>query len=71
MSDEKFVPHLSQVKEASKELPDAELWPEETYVAVVKGKTRTYQLTFRRIPYMSREKGKTFRWAYEGLVRVN
>ena len=71
MSNEKFVPHVSQLEEAAKQLPDAELWPEEIYIAILEGKTRSYELTFRRIPYMSRTKKKTFRWAYEGLVRVN
>ena len=71
MPNEKFVPHLAQLAQAAKTLPEAELWPKDTYVAVIPCGSRTMELTFRKIPYLSRAEGKTHRWAYEGILRVS
>lgn len=70
MPGTKFLPHVEQLEEAAKQLPDAELWPEDHYNAMLQGKSHTYEISFRRIRYLSRTKGWTYRWAYEGLVRV-
>jgi len=71
MSKDKFLPHIDQILQATQQLPDAVLWPEEQYVAVIEGSRHNYELVFHRIPYVSRAEGKTHRWAYRGTIRVN
>lgn len=65
---ERFLPGINQLKKAAEELPDPEIWPEEEYVAPVESRSKVYSITFRRIKFNSRKKGKTYRWIYEGKV---
>lgn len=69
MSD-RFLPSLSQINEAAKELPDPELWPEKEYSVPISGNSKLYELTFRRIPFRDKEGNKTHRWIYEGKMLV-
>ena len=72
MSDrERFLPHLNQVRAAAQELPDAELWPSEDYVVELKGSTSSHLITFKRIGYLSKTRGKTYKWLYEGKMWVS
>jgi hypothetical protein len=68
---EKFLPHLSQIRAAAHELPDAELWPSEEYIVELKGTSSSHLITFQRTAYNSRRKGKTYRWVYEGKIMVS
>jgi hypothetical protein len=69
MSD-RFLPHIKQVRAAAHELPDAELWPSEEYIVELKGSTTSHLLTFKRMSYLSKSRGKTFKWLYEGKMWV-
>ncbi len=70
MSD-RFLPHLTQIRAAAHELPDAELWPSEEYIVELKGSSSSHLITFKRATYMSRSKGKTFKWVFEGKMLVS
>jgi hypothetical protein len=70
MSD-RFLPHLKQIRAAAEELPDAELWPGEEYIVELKGSTTSHLLTFKRISYHSKSRGKTYKWLYEGKMWVS
>jgi hypothetical protein len=65
----KFIPNLTQLTEASKELPDPELWPQSSYQCPleVDGKQRSIEFALKSI---SRGKKQTPRWIYEGKVLV-
>ena len=65
----KFMPNLKQLNEATKELPDPDLWPEKTYCCPleVDGKQRTIEFTLKRI---TRGKERTPRWVYEGKLLI-
>jgi hypothetical protein len=61
---------LTQVRAAARELPDAELWPGEEYIVELKGSKTSHLITFKRRSYLSRSRGKTFKWMYEGKMWV-
>jgi hypothetical protein len=67
---QRFLPHIKQIQAAAHELPDAELWPSEEYIVELKGSTNSHLITFRRTAYLSRTRGKTFKWLYEGKMWV-
>jgi len=65
----KFIPNLKQLNEASKELPDPDIWPEKTYRCPVEvdGKQCTIEFTLKSI---NRGKKQAIRWIYEGKVLI-
>ena len=65
----KFIPNLSQLRAATKDLPDAELWPDDSYVCPVKvdNKQKTIEFTRKQI---TRGKERPYRWVYEGKVLI-
>ncbi len=65
----KFIPNLTQLKEATQELPDPELWPEETCVCpvMVNEKQKLLEFTRKRI---SRGNTRPYRWIYEGKILI-
>ncbi len=67
---ERFLPHLKQIRAAAQELPDAELWPSAEYIVELKGEHSSHLLTFRRTSYLSKTRGKTHKWLYEGKMWV-
>lgn len=67
---ERFIPSITQLKTATEELPDVELWPEEEYVVPIEGRRRSYSISFRKVKYKSRAGDKTCRWMYDGKVMV-
>ena len=68
-SSARFIPNLKQLNEASKELPDPDLWPEKTYLSPVEddGKKHAIQFTLKSI---KRGKEQTPRWTYEGKILI-
>lgn len=65
----KFIPNLTQLKEATKGLPDAELWPEDTCICpiLVDEKQKTIEFTRKQI---TRGSTRPYRWIYEGKVLI-
>ncbi len=71
MSDpQRFLPHIKQIRAAAEELPDAELWPSEDYIVELKGSSSSHLITFKRHSYVSKTRGKTYKWLYEGKMWV-
>ena len=69
MSD-RFLPSIGQLRIASQELPDPEIWPEEEYSVPIEGSKKVHQIIFNRIKFASRSSGRTFRWVYNGKVLI-
>ncbi len=67
---ERFLPSLNQIKAATGELPDPELWPEKEYSVPLNGGSKLYELTFKRIRFQGRGGSKGYRWIYEGKMLV-
>ena len=65
----KFLPNLSQLQEAVKELPDPAEWPESTYTHTVTVDDRERRLEFVR-KRISRGSESIWRWIYEGRVLI-
>ena len=65
----KFIPNLTELGEATKELPDAKLWPEDNCLCpiTVDQKQRVLKFTRKEI---KRGASKTYRWVYEGKVLI-
>lgn len=65
----KFMPNLTQLQDAAKELPDPEIWPEESYSCPVEvdGKQKTIEFAIKTITRGSKE---TPRWIYEGKILI-
>lgn len=65
----KFVPNLAQLNTATKELPDAELWPNDNFLCpiLVDKKQKTIEFTRKQI---TRGSAKPYRWIYEGKVLI-
>lgn len=68
-SSPKFMPNLTQIEDAAKELPDPEIWPEESFTCPVEvdGKRRKIEFVIKTI---TRGSKKTPRWVYEGKVLI-
>ncbi len=65
----KFIPNLTQLQTATKELPNAELWPEDSFQCpvVVDEKTKVIEFIRKRI---TRGSSRPYRWIYEGKVLI-
>ena len=63
------MPNLKQLNEATKELPDPDLWPEEIYQCPleVDGKLQAIEFSLIQI---TRGKEQTPRWVYEGKLLI-
>ena len=68
-SPAKFIPNLTQLNEATQELPDPDIWPESSYHCPleVDGKRRSIKFSLKSI---SRGKTACPRWIYEGKVLI-
>lgn len=68
-SSVKFIPNLTQINEAAKELPDPDIWPEPSYLCPleVDGKQRSIEFSLKTI---NRGKERAPRWIYEGKILV-
>lgn len=66
----RFIPSLSQIRLAAKELPDPEIWPEEDYIVPLESSSSVYEVTFQRIKFRSRRNGTNYRWIYNGRMLV-
>ncbi|WOO40353.1 hypothetical protein [Rubellicoccus peritrichatus] len=71
--NDRFLPSLSQVRAASEELPDPEIWPENEYSVPIEGSKKVHEVIFSRVKFASRSNGRTYRWVYDGkiLIRSN
>ena len=65
----KFLPNLSQLQEATKELPDPEEWHEDNYIhqLLVNNKRKTLEFVRKRI---TRGSQRPYRWVYEGRILI-
>ena len=65
----KFLPNLTQLQEATKELPDPEEWDEDNYIhqLLVNNKRKTLEFVRKRI---TRGSQRPYRWVYEGKVLI-
>ena len=65
----KFIPNLTQIEDAAKELPDPEVWPEESYTCLVEAEGKQRKIEFA-IKTITRGSKKTPRWIYEGKILI-
>ena len=65
----KFIPNLTQLGDATKELPDAEIWPEATCICPIEvnGRQKTIEFTRKKV---TRGSERPYRWVYEGKVLI-
>ena len=65
----KFVPDLTQLGNATKDLPNAEIWPDKTYTCAitVNGRQKTMEFTRKKV---TRGSAHPHRWVYEGKVLI-
>jgi hypothetical protein len=65
----KFIPNIAQLQEVTKDLPDPELYNEDSCVAsvYVNGKNQQLEFTRKRI---TRGKNRPYRWIYEGKILI-
>ncbi|MGC6424446.1 MAG: hypothetical protein ACON4O_05605 [Lentimonas sp.] len=68
-SGTKFIPNLTQLAEATKGLPDAELWPDETCICPIEVDERLRTIEFKR-KQITRGSSKPYRWIYEGKILI-
>lgn len=68
-SGPKFIPNLTQLQEATLNLPDAQDWDDDSYSCniTVSGKQKLIKFTRKQI---TRGSSKTYRWIYEGKVLI-
>ncbi|MGJ3243696.1 MAG: hypothetical protein ACFE0O_12195 [Opitutales bacterium] len=67
---QRFLPTLSQVREAADQLPDAETSKTDEMTVKLNGSESKRTITFERVPFKSRTRGLIFRWVYTGKVMV-
>jgi len=65
----KFLHNLTQLREAIKELPDPEEWPDESYVHTLLVNKRQKALEFIR-KKINRGSTQAYRWVYEGKILI-
>ena len=65
----KFLPNLTQLQEATKELPDPEEWGEDNYThqLLVNNQRKTLEFVRKRI---TRGSQRPYRWVYEGKILI-
>ena len=65
----KFIPNMAQLQQALKDLPDPELWSEQTCSCsiLVEKKQKFIEFTRKRI---NRGSTRPYRWVYEGKVLI-
>jgi hypothetical protein len=68
-SQGKFIPNLTQINEAAKELPDPEIWPDANYFCPLQVNGQTRQLEFS-LKSIKRGDNRTARWIYEGKILI-
>lgn len=66
----RFLPSLSQIERASRELPRPETVSEESLDIPLGNGAGDYKITFQRVKFASRSSGKTVRWVYDGKVMI-
>ena len=65
----KFIPMLSQVEEASSQLPDPTKTDETSFTANISG--TNHKITFEKIQVYRSDKTKTYKWTYKGRLFIN
>ncbi len=65
----KFIPMLSQVQEASAQLPDPTKTEENSFTADIKN--TNHKIIFERIQVYRSDKTKTYKWTYKGRIFIN
>lgn len=65
----KFIPNLIQLSAAAKELPDAELWPNDNFLCPVLVDKKQKTIEFKR-KQVTRGSELPYRWIYEGKVLI-
>ncbi|MDP4611300.1 MAG: hypothetical protein NWT02_08945 [Opitutales bacterium] len=68
-SSAKFIPNLTQINTAAKDLPDPEIWPEDTFLCPVMVNEKQKAVEFSRIQ-ITRGSTRPYRWIYEGKVLI-
>ena len=63
------MPSLSHLKEAAKELPEPDIWPEDSYLVPVSVGSKQQTIKFTR-KSINRGKEQAARWVYEGKVMI-
>jgi hypothetical protein len=67
---QRFLPTLSQIREAAEQLPEAEDAERDEITISVNGSTAERKYTFERVRFKSRSRGLMYRWVYSGKVMV-
>jgi hypothetical protein len=65
----KFIPNLTQLSDATKDLPDAELWPDDTYACPIEVNGGQKTIEFKR-KQITRGSERPYRWIYKGKVLI-
>ena len=65
----KFVPMLSQIQEAAKQLPSPIEYKESTFTATINETNRS--IIFERIEVYRSDKTKTYKWTYKGRLFID
>jgi hypothetical protein len=65
----KFIPNITQLQEALKDLPDPALYDQDRYTYAVLGDGKNHSLEFVR-KRITRGSTRPFRWIYQGKVLI-
>ena len=65
----KFIPNMSQLKEAVEQLPDPEDWPESSYTSAITVNGHDMPVSFKK-RRVTRGSKQPYRWIYEGKVLI-
>lgn len=65
----KFIPNVYQLKEAMRQLPDPEDWPESSYTSAITVNGHDMPVSFKK-RRVTRGSKQPYRWIYEGKVLI-
>jgi lipoprotein-anchoring transpeptidase ErfK/SrfK len=68
-SGNKFLPNITQVREAMKQLPDPEEWSDSIYISTITIDKKSTPVRFKRLK-IQRGSKKTYRWTFEGKMLI-
>lgn len=68
MATKRYIPKLETVAAAAAELPDADSWRSDTFHVSLKDERL---LEFRRVKFKGTLGRASFKWIYDGKIRVN
>lgn len=66
---QRYLPTLTQVRDASRKLPDPNKWSNAVYVVPLGHSSDAPKLEFRRIK-LSNSSEKSHRWVFEGKILI-